>query len=178
MDATQIMTIRFTYTPSDAVDAFRLYEATTPMRKMVRAVAVLSFAFAGLDFYAYVQLARTYGGTYGMQWFGMGLLVAALIGWFDPIRPLQAWLTFRMNSKIYTDQSEVTFDEAGVHARTSTYDAKRPWAAYSSVLESNRLFLLVYGKGLYATIPKRAFSDDKQIQVFRDMLQRKIGKFG
>jgi hypothetical protein len=178
MDATEGITIRFEYTAADAVDAFRLYEATTPSRAIGKTIAILLLVFAALAVYAYVQFVHTYGATYGLEWVAIGCVALALILWFDPIRPLRARLAFRMNSRVYTDPSEVTFDEAGVHARTRTYDVKRSWAAYSTVLESDRLFLLVYGKGVYATIPKRAFSSEPQIQAFREMLQRRIGKFG
>jgi hypothetical protein len=178
MDTDERITIHFEYNVADAVDAFRLYHATTPMRTISKIVAVVSLVFASLATYACVQLIHTYGDTYGTAWFAIGLIFIAIIAWFDPIRPVQAWLAFKMNSKVYTDPSEVTFDEAGVHAKTNTYDAKRLWTAYFSVLESKRLFLLVYGKGVYATIPKRAFSGEEQIRAFREMLERKIGKFG
>jgi hypothetical protein len=178
MEADENITIHFEYTLADMLDAFRLYHATTPMRTISKIVAILSLAFAILAVYTCVQSIRAYGETYDTGWYAAGLLVIAIIAWFDPIRPLRAWLVFKMNSKIYTDPLEVTFDQVGVRAKTSTYDMQRLWMAYSTVLESKRLFLLVYGKGVYATIPKRAFSGEAQISVFREMLKRRIGKLG
>jgi hypothetical protein len=64
-----------------------------------------------------------------------------------------------------------------VHAKTSTIDARRLWTGYSTVLEGETLFLLVYGKWLYVAIPKRVFASDEEIEGFRQMLERKIGRF-
>jgi hypothetical protein len=175
MDSSESITIRFAFTLADAVESFRLYDATTPRHTITRIIALLSMVFAGLATYACVQLIRLYGSTYGTEWCAIVLFALALILWFDLILSLRAWFVFRMNSRIYTDESEVTFDEYGVHAKTSTYDMKRLWTAYSRVLESDRLFLLIYGKGVYATIPKRAFSDERQLLVFRELLNRRIG---
>jgi hypothetical protein len=176
MDTVETITIHFKYTPADVVDAFRLYDASTSMRTIRRIVAVLSLIYAVLSAYGYVQLVRLYGQGYSMEWFALALGVAALILWFEPLPLLQARLLFRSKSKIYAGEWAVTFDAEGVHSKTGTSDRKRLWTAYSRVLESERLFLLVYGKGLYGTIPKRAFLDESQVRTFREMLRLKIGK--
>ena len=175
MDESKPITLHFNYTQADVAEAFRLYQSTTPIQKVVKIAAILALLNAGLCVYAYFQLTRLYGSSNGTEWYALASFLLALVFWFDPIRPLMARIMFRMNSKIYSDQSEVTFDEEGVHARTSTYDLKRQWSAYSKMLESKRLFLLVYGKNLFATIPRRAFEDERQIEAFREMMKNKIG---
>ena len=167
--------MRFNYTPADIIDAIRLYESVTPMHYITKGAAILSLITAVMCAYGYFQLNRYYGSSYGTGWFALIFVLLALEFWLDPIRPLLARLVFGMNAKIYSDQSEVMFDDEGVHAKSSTYELKRIWTAYSKLLESKKLFLLVYGKRLYATIPKKAFTDEKQIELFREMVKSKIG---
>jgi YcxB-like protein len=90
--------------------------------------------------------------------------------------PSHCWApVFKIDVNIHSKPSKVTFGEDGVHAQTSTYDLTRKWIAYSRLLESKQLFLLVYGKRLYATITKKAPTDEKQIELFREMVKSKIG---
>ncbi len=128
------------------------------MHYITKGAAIISLITAIMCAYGYFQLNRYYGSSYGTGWFALIFLLLALEFWLDPIRPLLARLAFGMNAKIYSDPSEVMFDDEGVHAKSSTYELKRIWTAYSKLLESKKLFLLVYGKRLYATIPKRAFT--------------------
>jgi hypothetical protein len=175
MDENEPITLRFTYTPADMVDAIRLYESSTPMRSIGKIAAVLALFAAGMCAYGYLELGGGDRSSYGFEWYGLAFFLLAVVFWFDLLRPLMARLVFRMNAKIYSDPSEVTFDKDGVHAKTSTYDLTRKWEAYTRLLESKQSFLLVYGKRLYATIPKRAFTDEKQIEWFREMVKSKIG---
>jgi hypothetical protein len=168
-----MITIGFQYTARDAVEAYRLYATTTPIRSIGRAVALMCLVFGGLLLF-----------FWGIQWYTALLFAVAVIEWFDLIPVLQGWFAFRTNAKLYARMWETTFDDEGVRARTSTDELHRSWAAYTTLLESERLFLLVYGKGLYGTIPKRAFANDEEIRTFRGMVEskgisvRQIGKKG
>lgn len=89
---------------------------------------------------------------------------------------LQTWIAFKRDPKLYTDEYEITIDNSGVYAKNSTTEARRLWSAYNMAFESDQVFLLVYGKRAYSAIPKRAFSDENQINIFRELLKEKIGK--
>jgi hypothetical protein len=166
MDTTETIIVHIEYTSSDIVRACRVYQVTTVGYKFSKVVAIMCFA-AG----CWLAYAR------GLHWLTVVLFVSAVLSWFDPVRPLQAWLAFKRNPGIYLEPYQVTFDDTGVHAKTSTIDARRLWTGYSTVLEGETLFLLVYGKWLYVAIPKRVFASDEEIEGFRQMLERKIGRF-
>lgn len=162
MWTTDEITIHYQYTLSDAMHASRLYRATTGTRTFGRAMGVLFLALGCVSLFAW-----------GLAWYTVACFLIAAIAGLDLITPIQAWRAFRANAKHHAQSWEVTFHEEGVHARTGTMDLQRSWAAYSTAIESERLFLLVYGQWLFATLPKRAFSTEEEIQAFRQLLERK-----
>jgi hypothetical protein len=162
MEASDEITIQYQYTLSDAVHASRLYQATTATRTIGRAVGVLLLALGCVSLY-----------LWGLAWFTVACFLLAVIAGFDLITPLQAWWAFRANAELNAQRWEVTLHSEGIHARTSTLDVQRTWSAYSGAVESERLFLLVYGKWLFAALPKRAFSSEEEIQALRQILESK-----
>ena len=153
------ISIRTQYTLSDAVHASRLYQATTATRTISRAMGVLFLALGCVSLY-----------LWGLAWFTVACFLIAIVAGFDLITPLQAWRAFRANAEHHAQPWEVTFGEEGVHARSRTLDIQRTWSAYSGAVESERMFLLVYGTWLFATLPKRAFANEVEIQAFRQIL--------
>lgn len=156
------ITIRYQYTLSDGVHASRLYQATTATRTIGRAMGVLFLALGCASLY-----------FWGLAWYTVACFLIAVIAGFDLLTPLQGWRAFRANAELNAQPWEVTFHAEGVQARTSTLDVQRSWTAYSGAVESERLFLLIYGKWLFATIPKRAFSSEEEIRALRELLERK-----
>ncbi|CAG0937275.1 hypothetical protein TFLX_06198 [Thermoflexales bacterium] len=71
---------------------------------------------------------------------------------------------------------EFRFDDWGGYYITSTTRVGLAWAEYCRVLENERVFLLVYGRGWYWNIPKRALTFLGGPDVFRNFLQRRIKK--
>jgi hypothetical protein len=156
------ITIHYHYTLSDAVHASRLYQATKARRTIGRALGVLFLALGCVSLY-----------LWGLAWFTVACFLLAIVAGFDLITPFEAWRAFRANAELSTQRWEVRFQEEGVRARTGTMDLQRSWTAYSRALESERLFLLVYGQWLFATLPKRAVSTKEEMQAFRLLLERK-----
>lgn len=173
MEAIDEITTRYQYTLSDAVHASRLYQATTATRTAGRVMGVLFLGLGCVSLY-----------LWGLAWYSVACFLIAVISGFDLLTPLQGWRAFRANADLNTQPWEVTFHTEGVHARTGTFDVQRAWTAYSCAIESERLFPLVDGKWLFATLPKRVFSNEEEMQFFRELLEsksipfRRFGKKG
>lgn len=159
MEPTEEITLHYQYTVADAVHASRLYRATTAMRAIGKALGVLFLALGCVSFY-----------FWGLAWYTVACFVLAIVMGLDVLTPLRGWLSFRANTELNAQPWEVTFHSEVVHARTSTLDVQRAWTAYSVAVENERLFLLVFGTWLFATLPKRAFSNEEEIQAFRRLL--------
>jgi len=160
----QPITIHFTYTASDSIQACRAYRVTTTRYKISIVITVAAFI---------IGCVTTF--TLGFHWYTVVWFAIAVEEWFDLIRLLRAWLLFRSNRKVYSEPYEVTIDDSGIRAKTGAMDARRLWSGYTSAIEGKQLFLLVYGKWLYATLPKRAMSNEAEISRVREIIQHKIG---
>jgi len=158
------ITVRFVNTLSDHIHAMRLYESRGVFAKIDKVVAVL---LAGVGVWL-VCLA-------GVWWWTIMWFVLAPLEWFDllSIRPLQVRLAFRINPK-YREPYCIEFDDLGIHFTTPTIDSHIEWSFYSRVLESDRVFILIYGKPVFGVIPKSAFASVEEIDRFREMLGRHI----
>jgi len=161
MQDTKI-TIRFENKLSDHIHAIRLYESRQAVAKINKIVAVL---LAGFGIWA-VWAA-------GARWWTVIWFVVAPVEWFDllSIRPLQILVMFRANPK-YREEYCLEFDDSGIHFTTPTIDSHIEWSHYNRVVESDRVFILIYGKPMYTTIPKSAFANADEIGEFRELLQR------
>ena len=167
MTTTDTITIRFKNALSDHLHASRVYEKTTFFHKIDKLVAVLLFLFGCWSVYAV-----------GVRWWTVLWFVLAPFEWFNllSLRPVQVWVLFKRNPK-FLEWYELTFSEEGMLWKTDTIDARLRWTHYNKVVESNRAFLLIYGKWAYSMIPKSAFSNEGQVNAFRDLLRRKVGSY-
>lgn len=161
----QKITVRYKYTLSDFIQAGRVYRTTTLEAKIDKIVAVVLLLAIGMIMY-----------SDGIQWWTILMFLLVPFAWFGLIQPLQTWITFKRDPTLYTEEYEITFDDSGIYAKNSTTEARRLWNAYNIAFESNQFFLLAYGKRAYSTIPKQAFSNENEVNIFRKILKEKIGK--
>jgi hypothetical protein len=82
---------------------------------------------------------------------------------------------FRGDPK-FRDEYTLTFTDAGIEFRTTHLNASLAWSLYTDVIENDKLYILVYGKGIntLSILPKRAFTDDRQETAFRQLLRRHV----
>lgn len=73
-------------------------------------------------------------------------------------------------------------DKIKIKTKTDHNESTMQWQIYNKVIETQTLFMLYQRKfsfphSLFITIPKRAFSNDEQVNEFRELLRKKIEKF-
>lgn len=96
--------------------------------------------------------------------------------WFDWSGHISAWLHFRANAKSYTESALLTLDESGLTFMLKSITSKIEWEFYNGVMENSYLFILLDRNGWYSIVPKRAFASEEEINVFRELIARKIPK--
>jgi hypothetical protein len=96
------------------------------------------------------------------------LLGVLLIGYF-----VMPPIFYRQEPK-FRDEYWLRFTEDGIDFKTEHIDSRIDWTFYNKVYENDRVYLLVYGKRAFSTIPRRAFPSPDHEARFRDLLKRKI----
>lgn len=164
MDQFEPIRLDVSYSANEVVHACRVYQATTFSHKVRRFFAVVAF---GLGWWWLVYVSLSY-------WISVLLFVLAISEYFGLSTQLRALRAYRRDPDLYTQNHEITIDGEGVHTRTAETSDTRLWSETSSLLESGKVFVLVYGKWLYTTIPKRVFSGEDEVAAFRVLAGRAI----
>lgn len=153
------VTIQFENTVEDHVHAAQIVYRTTFFYRGDKVVAILLLLFG---IYATI--------TIGVEWWTVIFIVLAPIEWFNLLsaHTLKAKFAFKSNPK-YREPYEVSFTEADIHFKTPTIDSTIDWKMYTSMLEDKQMFLMIYGRGMYSVIPKRAFANDADLDRFREL---------
>ena len=162
---SETVQLHYKFTEQEWIAASRLYITGQPTLLLRFGVALALLALGLLFFAAIGELSMTLflAST-------LGVLIAFLIALFY-VLPRQR---FRGDPK-YRDEYFLEFTDEGIHLTTEHVDSRLSWSLYSSVLENERFYVLVYGKGMISAIPKRAFTAAHQEEAFRQLLRRKLG---
>lgn len=75
----------------------------------------------------------------------------------------------------FRDEFFMEFTDEAIRFQTTQIDSKLSWNLYTGVIENERFYVLLYGKGMISVIPKRAFTTRIQETAFREMLWRNLG---
>ncbi|HEX8143733.1 MAG TPA: YcxB family protein [Pyrinomonadaceae bacterium] len=162
---SELVKLHFKYTEEEWAAASRLYILRQPMLLLRFAVAFLLIA-AGFGFFAAI-------GEVLMSLFllSTGLVLFTFVLALFFIFPRQR---FRSDPR-HLDEFFLEFTEDEIRFRTAQIDSRLSWSLYTSVLENDRFYVLVYGRGMISVIPKRAFNANAQEKTFRNLLRRKFG---
>lgn len=76
----------------------------------------------------------------------------------------------------YKSKYKLTFSRDELQGIMDGLEFKLKWGYFKTARESKEFYFLSYGKGMPLIIPKRAFLSPDQEEVFRDIVQEKLGK--
>lgn len=166
MTQTIPISVHFWNELNDHLEAQRVLYRRSVMAKIDKVVAVLLLC---LGIYC-VAVA-------GVRWWTLVWFVLAVVEWFDvlSVARFRSTIAFRRNPK-FREEYHLTFTPENIHFKTLSFDSVIQWTHYERVLESPTLFLLMYGKGHYTVIPKRAFDSDNDTNAFRALLARMVSE--
>ncbi len=156
------MTITYTPELSDLLHAARAWEGKR-WKLLNRVVAAVLLAYGG--FLVYV----------GWYWWSVAFLSFGLLEWFNlmPAAGIRAIIEFRINPK-FKEEYQLTLTDEHLHFETATIDSTLKWTHYTEYFETSKAFILVYGKGMYTVIPKRAINETGEMDSLRSLLNRVI----
>ena len=188
-EAFDPITFQITYQAKDLTEASRLYQRTTHLHLVLRLIAMIGFitgscgiALFTLDLLRLPELFSL-GFPLGLfdtlplylPWIAFALVPTSLLLWWRPFRPFAVWLDFQLNNARYQQPIQVTIDHTGIAGKTLTAEWRHYWSAFSKIIESDKLFLLVLDRWQYAVLPKRAFDHPGTIERFGEVVQMHMG---
>jgi hypothetical protein len=158
--------LTFDHVLAEHLAAERLYYKSTRFWKVDKVVAV---ALAGFGAYVVYMV--------GLRWWSVVLFPLAIAEWFNllSLYPFQVRYWFKHNPR-FRETDHLFVDESALHFRTRSIDAKIRWTLVNSLLENDRLYLLVYGRRMYTLVPKRAFRTEADLVAFRTLTIAKISQ--
>ncbi len=72
--------------------------------------------------------------------------------------------------------SKTTFSEQGIESRTPTTSSSRDWESYAKIYETKKEFIFFSQENVFATIPKRFFKNQGEIEALTELMYRKLGE--
>lgn len=100
-------------------------------------------------------------------------VAAALVGLGFALPYLLARNTMRTSPMIKGDLRYV-FDENGVETTTTASQSHMDWAGFHRAVEIKDFILLYMSSRVFHIVPKKAFPDPAQLEVFKSLLRKKI----
>lgn len=155
--------LSYTQQIDELTHAVRVYQGSTRKHLIYKGLGMLAI-FLG-------------AWTFLTNGFGLGpalLLVLGAFLWFDPV-PLIVLSAGLRNTPAVREPTELTVDERGTHFVFNKTRTTRAWEKYERFIESDRVFVLVYGRWAYSVIPKRALAGAEQVAALREILRQRIG---
>ncbi len=163
--AQQHLPFTLNYRPDAAeqLEAARRYQATTRKHLVYRLLSIASLGVVVWSLF-----------TPGMQILTIIWLALAAYTWFDPLPLFLSWMGARggKNAPPY----DAIFADQGITFVIGDRKVQRGWDRYIKLIETPRIFILIYGSWAYSIIPRRAIGDAEAQQQFLTLLKGKIGK--
>lgn len=164
----ETVTLTFRHTEEEYLAAVRLYFWRS---KALRLRLIIFFVLISIGL-----LLLTMGLNFALPlWMQLGFVLLVNIALY------QGYLTdlprriFRGDPK-FREEYNLICSDAGVTLKTENINSSINWNFYTSVIENDKFYLLIYGKNLasFSIFPKRAFRNNKDEMTFRDMLRRHL----
>ncbi|MEN9934381.1 MAG: hypothetical protein RLZZ387_960 [Chloroflexota bacterium] len=160
--AREVLVLRYTQQIDELMHAVRLYQRSTRKHQVYKLLGLLTMFLGAWTF------LRS-----GIELGPVLLLILGAFLWFDPV-PLVVLGAGLRNSPVVKEPYETLIDARGTHFKIGKNRVSRTWDKYNGFLESDRVFVLVYGRWAYSVIPKRALEGAEQAAALRATLKKHI----
>jgi hypothetical protein len=161
---TDALVLRYTQRIDELTHAARVYQRSTRKHQVYKVLGLLAIFLAAWTF---LRSGPDLGPAL--------LLALGVFLWFDPV-PLIVLGAGLRNTAAVRDPYETLIDARGTHFSIGKNRVSRGWDKYQRLLESERVFVLVFGRWAYSVIPKRVLADPAQEAALRELLRRHIGR--
>lgn len=180
MAANETVTVTVQLTFADIVHADRLFRASTArdfLGPILAGAILLVLGVCGLGFF-FIN-PHPNDSNINVSWITWLFLILAglayLLGW---LRTAVLWIGYRSRRDQYSETFELTVEAGGVHAQQQNVDTNFRWDFFTAGLEGRKEFLLVHRRSRqYYLVPKSAFANETQMDLFRDILKSHMPTF-
>jgi hypothetical protein len=162
---SESVNVHFKLAEEEWVAASRLYMLRQPY-VLLRFMAALILVVVGTLFFTAISEV-----VLSLFFLSVGVVLFAFVLALLFVFPRQR---FR-NDPRHLDEFFLEFAEDGIRFQTERIESRLDWSLYNHALENERLYVLMYGKGMITVVPKRAFNAHGQEAAFRTLLARKLG---
>lgn len=162
---SESVNLHFKLAEEEWVAASRLYMLRQP-GIILRFVSAFILLVVGLVFFTAINEV-----VLSLFLLSVGVILFSFVAALLFVLPRQR---FR-NDPRHVDEFFLEFTDEGISFRTERIDSRLDWSLYNSAMENERLYVLVYGKGMITVVPKRAFNGHGHETAFRNLLARKLG---
>lgn len=166
-DSGQSVQLSFRHTEQEYLAAVRYY-VWHSKELLLRMIIVYVLVSTGM-----VLLLQLFGSPFPL-WVVIAFIVLAGVALFQGYLVDLPRRYFRGDPK-FRDEYNLTFTDAGIEFRTTHLNASLAWSLYTDVIENDKFYILVYGKGIHSLsiLPKRAFTGGQET-TFRQMLRHHV----
>ena len=167
-DSNQSVQLSFRHTEQEYLAAVRYY-VWHSKELLARMIIFYALVSSGM-----VLLLLLFGLPFPL-WAAIAFVVLAGVALFHGYLVDLPRRYFRGDPK-FRDEYTLTFTDTGIEFRTTQVNASLAWSLYTYVIETDKFYIMVYGKGIHSLsiVPKRAFTDAGQETAFRQMLRRHL----
>jgi hypothetical protein len=161
----EAVSLNFKLTEEEYLDASRVFTFRSRESKIRAAAAYLLFAVGA----ALLLMAYDFSLATAVA---LGVLLLAGVSGLRYLNQTVTLRRFYRGDPKFGDTVSLTFADEGVAAKTKDVDSKVSWSLYTEAIETERCYVLVYGKDvrMMTAIPKRAFAGGGREQAFRALL--------
>lgn len=160
----ETVTVKFVNNKTEYGSAIRLYYSKT---KRTKIDIVLDLGLIVFGIVCWIK--------YSFSWVWVFLLTAGCLCLVLMYFVYYITPSIRFNHEPkFRDEYTLTFSDDGLEFMTDHLSSKLDWEYYFKAWESDRLYLLFYGKSLFTIIPKRAFDDEDQENRFRSIISKNL----
>ena len=169
----------------DIKHAYRLYRASvTPEVYELQFAFGIIFLLFGLLFAMFFILSamnnlsvdQPFWAGNNLKWWYFLLPILGIMALLDAIPSLGVWNNYRQNKEDNSQPCRLIIDNNGVVFQAENKKTQHNWDFYDECVEGSYEFILVYGKR-YVSIPKKAFTSENELDLFRSLLKSKLPKF-
>lgn len=112
---------------------------------------------------------------YGFSWIWIIALAVGILGMVIRFVAFYVMPSIRFDKEPkFKDEYILSFNDDGLNFHTEHLDSKLDWNYYYKAWETDKFYLLFYGKSLFTIVPQRAFDDDEHERSFRSIISKNL----
>ena len=161
-----IVQLNFRYTEQEYIAAYRFYILRSKEMIIRLIVCYVLFSLGLVLLFLLSEVALT-------SWVIVAGCIVVGISIFHSSLTALPRRYFRGDPR-FRDEYHLTFTDSGIEFRSPTVNSSVAWSLYSSVIENDKFYILIYGVHSLSILPKRAFRDSQQDIAFRRLLRRHV----